>query len=283
MVIDTLAYQYTRPAPKHIRPLPNVCVRLCSIECCFAHPLETCDEICSFGDKVHGDSFQHDLKEWAKVCDRLYVWDYVVNFYHYFMPFPNFRVLKPNIEFFLKNNVRGIFEEGATAACGKCEFAELRSWVLTHLMWDPTLDTDALVGEFMTGYYGMAAEPLMEYYRLIHDASEANPEGHFGIYDPPWGDYLTPILTQCKALFDRAEALAEDDDVLERVKIARLPIRYFEIMMQPVETEGRPAAIAQLFDDFAGYGIDEIWEGRTMEEARARIEAPYVRRWPERW
>ncbi len=61
--------------------------------------------------------------------------------------------------------------------------------------------------------------------------------------------------------------------------IARLPIRYFEIMMQPVETEGRPEAIEALFGDFARFGIDEIWEGRTMEQARERIEQPFKRRW----
>ena len=75
VLVDTLAYRYTRTPPKLTRPRYNVCVRLCSIECCFAHPLAQCDEICSFADKGHGDSFQHDLKEWAKVCDRLYVWD----------------------------------------------------------------------------------------------------------------------------------------------------------------------------------------------------------------
>jgi len=279
IVIDTLAYQYTRPAPRSIRPRPNVCVRLCSIECCFAHPLAECDEICSFADKVHGDSFQHDLKEWAKVCDRLYVWDYVVNFSHYFMPFPNFHVLKDNIQFFIDNNVKGIFEEGATAACGKCELAELRSYVLTKLMWDPSLDTDQLVEEFMVGYFGQAAQPLMDYFRLIHNSVKANPDIHFGIYDPPHIDYLTPILPQCKDLFDKAEALADNDEILERVEIARLPIRYFEIMMQPVETEGRPAAIEQLFSDFARFEINEIWEGRTIEQARERIEGPFKRRW----
>ena len=279
IVIDTLAYQYTRPAPKHVRPRHNVCVRLCSIECCFAHPLAQCDEICSFADKVHGDSFQHDLKEWAKVCDRLYVWDYVVNFSHYFMPFPNFHVLKENIQFFIDHNVKGIFEEGATAACGKCELAELRSYVLTHLLWDPTLDTDTLVEEFMVGYFGNAAQPLMAYYRMIHQAVEANPDIHFGIYDPPRIDYLTPIMPKLKALFDKAEAMADNDEILQRVEIARLPIRYFEIMKQPVDTEGRTEAIEALFGDFARFGIDEIWEGRTMEQARERIEQPFKRRW----
>ena len=39
VLIHTFAYQYTRKAPKFVRPRPNVIVRLCSIECCFSHPL----------------------------------------------------------------------------------------------------------------------------------------------------------------------------------------------------------------------------------------------------
>ena len=42
VLVDTLAYRYTRTPPKITRPRRNVCVRLCSIECCFGHPLEEC-------------------------------------------------------------------------------------------------------------------------------------------------------------------------------------------------------------------------------------------------
>jgi len=42
-LVDTLAYEWTRRAPKSIRPRRNVVVRLCSIKCCFSHPLETWD------------------------------------------------------------------------------------------------------------------------------------------------------------------------------------------------------------------------------------------------
>jgi len=40
--LDTLAYQYTHKPPKTIRPRRNAIIRLCSIKCCFAHPLDTC-------------------------------------------------------------------------------------------------------------------------------------------------------------------------------------------------------------------------------------------------
>src|SRR5204862_1361397 len=87
--IDTLAYQYTRKPPKTIRPRPNVIVRLCSIECCFAHPLESCPS-------SENHRFRDDIIAWQPVAPLLYVWDYTPNFGHYQQPFPNWDALQPN-------------------------------------------------------------------------------------------------------------------------------------------------------------------------------------------
>jgi hypothetical protein len=62
--IGTLAYQYTRTPPKYIRPRNNVVVRLCSIECCFAHDFKTCPE---------NKSFLDDLQKWATLAPHLYI------------------------------------------------------------------------------------------------------------------------------------------------------------------------------------------------------------------
>ena len=103
-IVETLAYQWTRHPPKHMRPRPNVIIRLCSIECCFSHPLATCDSGANRG-------FRADIEAWAKVAPRLWVWDYTTDFANYLLPFPNQRVLGPNIRFFVAHNVKGIFEE----------------------------------------------------------------------------------------------------------------------------------------------------------------------------
>src|SRR5439155_356029 len=92
--IDTLAYQYTRKPPKTIRPRPNVIVRLCSIECCFAHPLERCSS-------PEDQRFRDDIIAWQPVASLLYVWDYTPNFTNYQQPFPNFDALQPNVQFFV--------------------------------------------------------------------------------------------------------------------------------------------------------------------------------------
>ena len=69
VVIDTLAYQYTRKPPKHIRPRHNVSVRLCSIECCFVHPLRTCRTDDPDAPNIElSQPFAEDLIGWGKDC-----------------------------------------------------------------------------------------------------------------------------------------------------------------------------------------------------------------------
>src|SRR5262249_22764192 len=142
-------------------------VRLCDIECCFAHPLSIGAEI----DKRNAD-FAHDLRRWSEITDRLYVWDYVVDFAHSIMPFPNLYTLKPNISFFADHHVKRIYEEAAYFTKG-AELAELRTWILAKTLWDPGYDTDRAIDEFLAAYYGQAAGPLRRYVDLVHQKAQA--------------------------------------------------------------------------------------------------------------
>ena len=59
VTIDTLAYKYTRKAPLITKPHKNVCIRLCSIECHFNHPITT--ETCSTCSKFCNDLGTEDI------------------------------------------------------------------------------------------------------------------------------------------------------------------------------------------------------------------------------
>jgi hypothetical protein len=220
-IVDTLAYQYTRKPPKTLRPRPNVCIRLCSIECCFIHPLAT--------DPFNA-SFRDDIVGWSKICKRLYIWDYVINYSHTIMPFPNLYVLKPNINFFIKNGVKGIYEEACYFTKG-AEMAELRTYVMAKTLWDPSYGTDRAMAEFLEGYYEKAAPYLRRYINLMQHSAQATTE-HIRISSPPTSKYLSPeTLEKAERLFDRAEkAVAKNPIVLHRVQVARLPILYTRIV-----------------------------------------------------
>ncbi|OQB38719.1 MAG: hypothetical protein BWY09_01259 [Candidatus Hydrogenedentes bacterium ADurb.Bin179] len=217
MWVETLAYQYTRKAPKLARPGKNVIVRLCTIECSFCQPLETGPQ---------NKPFRLDIDAWSAVAPHLYIWDYVTNFCQYLLPHPNLRVLAPNIRFFVDRNAIGLFEQGdAGCACG--DFVALRAWVLAHLMWNPSRDPNALVSEFLQGYYGPAAEPLQEYLDLVHTAIEKSG-AKLPCYLPDTSTWL-PLedLNTATALFDAAgQKISEDAVLFDRVRKARMVLDY---------------------------------------------------------
>ena len=262
VAIDTLAYQYTRKPPKYVRPRPNVIVRLCSIECCFSHPLETCEM---------NASFKADIEGWSEVSDRLYIWDYVTNFSHYIQPFPNFDVLKPNIQFFVNHGVKGIFEEGNYSGGGGGELAELRSYVMAKVLWNPDYDAQKAMNEFLVGYYGKAFAPIREYIDMLHNKVRED-NIHITIRAKPDSEFLaSEIIQRANELFDEAERLADDDDVLHRVHVARLPIQYVQISTLPASDPERQRLIDRFFEVADKAGITNISEGRSMEQYKEML------------
>lgn len=220
VAIDTFAYMYTRSAPKNIVPDDGVIVRLCSLECCFSHPLN--DKLCSanvnFGD---------DLRDWSKICDRLYVWDYTTNYCNFIGIFPDFDVLQKNMQFFYENNVKGVYEEGNYYAT-ECdtEFNELRSYLIAKLMQNPYCDLKAERAAFLDAYYGEGGKYIGEFVDII---SESASTEHMSIYSSMVDTCNLSCLQvkKCDDLWKKAEAAASGDE-LTHVKNSELAWRYWK-------------------------------------------------------
>lgn len=222
--IGTLAYQYTRTPPKNIKPRNNVVVRLCSIECCFAHDFVTCPE---------NQSFLADLKGWSAIAPHMYIWDYVVNFSHYIMPYPNFNVLQSNIKTLQKNNSIGIMEQAAYQSRGG-EFAELRAYLISKLLWNMDCNVENVLNDFMYGYYGRSGQFVREYFDFLH--SRLTPETHIHLGLRP-DDVLFSgdFVSEAEKIFDQAERVADNEEIRRRVEMARLPLMYLKCKRTPNE------------------------------------------------
>ncbi len=256
-IISTLAYEYSRKAPAHIRPRDNVNIMLCSIEVGRDKPIAT--------DSASAD-FRRDVEDWGKIAKDIIVWDYVIQFNHLVSPFPNFHVLQPNIRFFVDHGVTAMFEQGNREVGG--EFAELRAYLISKLLWNPDEDVDALMDDFLSGYYGPAGPFIRKYIDTMTEAllASGKPLRIFGSPLEARDSYLTPeLIKEYEAIFDKAQAaVADDPHYLERVKIARLPLEY--------------AIVEQAKETWAGEnGLfvrrDDKWT--INENIRARID-PFV-------
>ncbi|MBZ5582416.1 MAG: DUF4838 domain-containing protein [Acidobacteriia bacterium] len=280
-LIDTLAYQYTEDPPAVTRPRANVRIRLCPIAACEAHPYEQCP---------YNAYFMKNLRAWAKITDRLYVWHYNTNFAHYLLPFPDFDELAADLAMYKRHGVVGLFMEGAVSRGGGAENAELRSYVMAKLLWDVRADTNRLVNEFLEAYYGQAAKPLRAYFDLMQRQVRGERGSHIWIYDPPTAPYLNAgFLASARELFRQAEAAAENEAVRARVRKARLGIDYVELTRakkftvegewyRPADLNGLKERWNSFLSVLRGFGITNISESTLAardDEDFQRFVRPY--------
>jgi hypothetical protein len=217
VLVETLAYQYTRKPPQHVQPRHNVMIRLCSIECSFVETLAK-------GKDDANVSFREDLEAWARVAPQLYIWDYVTNFHAYLVPHPNFHVLAPNLRYCVNNGAIGVFEQG-DSGCRVGDFVRLRAWYLAHLLWTPNADEKELLDEFMNGYYGAAGPHLTEYIHLMSDAGRRAGIPIRCFMNDTRGWLTLSDMNRAVKLFNQAAAAVADDSMLaERVRRERLPL-----------------------------------------------------------
>jgi hypothetical protein len=128
------------------------------------------------------------------------------------------------------HNVKGIFEQGAYTSNG-AEMAELRAWVMAKLLWDPSLDGQELIDEFIAGYYGPAGPYIKNYLQIIHEAVEASGN-HLGCFSQHTAEFLSfeTLSKGWEQLKAAEEAVQDNPELLFRVRVAQLPIMYTFIM-----------------------------------------------------
>ncbi|ULQ51922.1 DUF4838 domain-containing protein [Flavihumibacter fluvii] len=236
-IISTLAYQYTRVPPRGIVPRKNVNIMLCSIESSRNDPMETGDT-----------SFSSDLKGWGRITNNILIWDYTISFNNLLAPFPNLRVLQPNIQFLHRNHVSALFEQGNIQQGG--EFAQLRAYLMARMLWNPELSVEKEMDEFLAAYYGPAASDVKAYITLLHDNNQSGKGVKMSIFGSPVDgkeSYLSqPLINRYNAIFDRAEAAVKQDETLfARVRSARLPVYYATLEIAREEKTGPRGAFVQ--------------------------------------
>jgi len=286
IAIDTLAYSYSRPAPKDLKPLPNVIIRL-TTGACASHTID--DEQC---DK--NADLRKAIEDWFRLTDRMYIWDYTVNFHQYLLPFPNLHTLAPNIRFFANHGVRGVFEQGSGDAVHS-DMAPLKAYVMAKLLWNPDYDEEQAVREFLAGYFGPAGEPIGCYLEALEGALDDH--AYMWMHMSPFERNTLPIyltrevLATAAQAFDEAERVVADrPELLARVKVARLSLDYVELefaaRVRNLTSRGSHAeatddwfidTMNSFFQTAEDYGIGYMREtGRpnsSMEEYRAILES----------
>jgi len=224
-----------------------------------------------------------DLVNWAKLVKNIFVWDYVVDFDHYNMPYPNLDVLVPNVKFYVDHNVRYLMAQGAHTTVNG-EFAQLRAWVLAKAMWNPEANNQELITDFFTHYYEAAAPAIQEYINITHKPSRET------VFESSLTDdlnmpYLAPdLIAAAEVAMQKAEKLVQGNPVLEkRVRHAHLPVWYIIAHRSPggatwravEKATGRPVDLVQIANQIQTITTDKP-ENIHMQYADHEPFKPWV-------
>lgn len=230
-LLNTYAYQYSVNPPTGIKPRDNVAVVLATTGCCLAHPFE---ERCKV-PHYDNDAFMENLEGWSKICNNLFIWEYVVNVKNPLSPFVNIPAFGPNVQTFVDNQVKGMFAEARLNAAGG-SFAEMKNWVFLKLMWNPQLNTDDLAKDFIYGYYGKSAPYIWKYYLLCN--SLINKDTHFYIRQECSDAMFTDdFVRKSYFLMNKALAVAGDKEMQSRVEEWSLEVLFLKNMKESKEAE----------------------------------------------
>lgn len=221
-IISTLAYGYSVTPPKTLRPEKNVMIMLTTAKHDRRTPLT----------ETPNDPFNQDFKKWATLTDNLFVWDYIAGYGHALSPYPNLYTLQPNIQYFAANGASAVFEEGIGNFRG--EFSELKTYLLSELMWNKDIDANATINRFVNDFYGQAGGLyILQYINLLKknaDNSNAKLTPQTSPADAKNTYLSNNNLNSYKDIFKKALAASGNDSVhTKRIMKEYLSVLYAEL------------------------------------------------------
>lgn len=253
--ISTLAYNYTQDPPKNIKPRDNVIIKLC---------LMPGDCASSYANPNSSDSEKANklVSDWGKVAKHIVIWDYNIDFHNYLMPYPILDRLKENNDFYIENNVYGIFHQMSADKGG--DFSELSSYIFARLMWDKNTDVQEVFNKYLTVYYGNAAPYIAQYYGELDENVVLSGNGLY-IYAKPW-QYSTSYLStknidKYLEIFENAKQAADDETIIKRVEKAQTGALFSKAYQFSTDMKGRKNALDEFMRICKENNITSLIEG----------------------
>ena len=257
VVIQTLAYSYTRRPPANLVPRRNVQVCLCTIECDFTRSIEE-------SRALENRRVRHAFGLWRKGGRPLSVWDYSADFACWLHPWPNVESLRKNLRFYRANGVDQVYELGDGGSANDV-WTDLRAWLIAKWMWNPQLEAEPLLARCFRDAFGPAAPEARRYFDLLHAHprdTRRYPMGCFaGIHSQTVAD---EVLETGAELFARAAEKARDTPFSNRVARARAAVDF----ARALRGHARPA--------FRGVSSAEETARYASQRAGARRALPLL-------
>lgn len=264
------AYLETERPPQDLslRCNDNVVPVLCGLHsACRSHPLTECGHVdvqnetflTAYGEQE--TTIAEDFKNWTKVADTTYIYDYTINFLNTAQFFSNLGTLQSTMQY-----MHDIGITGYVYNCGDGHYAafnELRNYLLCKVQWDVNADVEYHMIDFLNAYYGEDAAP---YIKEILDIQTAQIAATAHSFDFDWhyqsGYYPISKITKLDRLWKKALSADVTEEQMFNIEVANLSWEYFKanqflgeyFFLNPF----RLKANEELYDAFKAHGMDRV-------------------------
>lgn len=298
ILLETWAYSNTIKPPALTRPRDNVMIRVIQLNGEWA--------IDASGKKNWQGSWYPDLfrprshsvnKEaldllvgWRDIAKHLGIWGYWLSYNNAFpTPYSNLRNIHEELKLYKDCHVRSVFIENEGSV--STSFFSLKNWLGWKLMENPDLALEALLTDFVSGYYGTAAPHIMQYLNFLEDSIAAVPAslGNLSALKEERRGYLSLAFFQrAQSLLDSAEQAVSDDAAASiNVRRERIPVdgalyaMWGMMQNQLVPGQSLPWDSTKIRQRYESCRLEQIKAGRAvggeqkLKEELAKLDRVY--------
>ena len=164
----------------------------------------------SYFDERQDDRVKNILKEWKTVGKQFWFWGYDIDFANYLGYYDSFAHIKENVEGFIDYGIDYLCINAAydTEYCWQ---NNMRGYAYHRLMWNPSLDAQELLEDYIDNYYGVAANSVREMMRLFHGQYQAIEKAGLSVYAATWGSHTYTKNNPKEMLLSAVQALEEGE------------------------------------------------------------------------
>ncbi len=228
--IMAYAYMSYTLAPTVETAADNVIVRICPYNAYYNKAYNDSSNY-NAESNLGSANWQSIFNSWKVKAKHLGVWDYRSDFVDYLEPFPFWKQLENNVEYFKSLGVMEVMAQGIGTWSSNVlfPFEELDNYVRSRMLWDTSLSYTTLRNEFIDAYYGAAATYVKNYISAI-DTAFGSTSFRIGKADITKSKYSSSWVSTVKGYFDSAyAAVSGNAEITRRLDYLSLFYRYLQV------------------------------------------------------
>ena len=180
------------------------------------------------------------LKNWKIVAKTFWFWAYDIDFTDYYAFFDSFHTIRQNVVDFYNYGIEYLLMQG-TYDAEKNWQCDARSYVYDRLMWDFSLDQDALLKEYLDAYYGVASKNVLSFINLFHNHYEKLRKDNIDVSFQTWGNECYPEILPLDVVQKGLSLLKEGEEEIRNAPLSKerkatLRNRLYGVMTTPLST-----------------------------------------------